>query len=75
MSRFLLFLLTNLAICLIIDILSSLLGLGSILANNGVDMNIRAVLIMSAPFGFTGSFISVALSKWMAMRSPDIRLI
>jgi len=75
MSRLLLFLLTNLAICLLISILFSLLGLGSILSENGVDINLEALLVMSALFGFSGSFISLALSKWMAKRSMGVRLI
>ncbi len=72
--RILLFLATNVAVLVLVGIVMSLFG-GPILAQNGVDMNLGNLLVMSAAFGFIGSFISLFLSKWMAKRSAGVRLI
>ena len=42
---------------------------------NGVDMNMNALLVMSAVIGFGGSFISLAMSKWSAKRSMGVQII
>jgi len=68
MNRIFLFLLTNVAIMLVLGIVLSLVGVNSILAENGSDLDLNALLIMSAIIGFGGSFISLAISKWMAKR-------
>ncbi|RDH85916.1 MAG: protease HtpX [endosymbiont of Galathealinum brachiosum] len=68
MLRIGLFLLTNIAIMIIISLVFSLLGLESTLAQNGVDLNLEALLIMSTVIGMSGSFISLAMSKWSAKR-------
>lgn len=73
--RILLFLATNAAILVVISVVFSLLGIDGILAENGVDLNLNALLVMSAVIGFTGSFISLALSKWMAKRSMRVQII
>jgi heat shock protein HtpX len=75
MYRIGLFLLTNLAIIVVASISLRLLGVESILANNGVDLNLSALLIFCAVFGFAGSFISLLLSKFMAKRSSGTRII
>ncbi|MDG1165834.1 MAG: protease HtpX, partial [Porticoccaceae bacterium] len=75
MYRIGLFLLTNLAIIVVASISLRLLGVESILANNGVDLNLSALLIFCAVFGFAGSFISLLLSKLMAKRSSGTRII
>ena len=46
-----------------------LLGVDSILAENGVDLNLRSLLVFAAVFGMGGSFISLLISKWMALRA------
>jgi len=51
------------------------LGIEGILAENGVDLNLQALLVMSAVIGFGGSFISLAMSKFMAKRSMGVQLI
>ncbi len=68
MLRIGLFLLTNIAVMVIISLVFSLLGLESTLAENGVDLNLEALLIMSAVIGMSGSFISLAMSRWSAKK-------
>jgi heat shock protein HtpX len=38
------------------------------LAENGSDLNIKALVILSGVIGFGGSIISLLISKWMAKR-------
>ena len=68
MKRIMLFILTNIAIMVVLSITLSLLGVDSILAENGSDLNIQALVILSGVIGFGGSFISLLMSKWMAKR-------
>lgn len=68
MKRIMLFILTNLAIMVVLSITLRLLGVDSILAENGSDLNIQALVILSGVIGFGGSFISLLISKWMAKR-------
>jgi heat shock protein HtpX len=63
-----LFVMTNIAIMVVLSITLRLLGVDSILAENGSDLNIQALVILSGVIGFGGSFISLLLSKWMAKR-------
>jgi len=73
--RILLFLATNLAVLVLVSIVFNLLGLGGLLEANGVDLDLQALLIFCALFGFGGSFISLLLSKWLAKRSTGARVI
>ena len=68
MKRIFLFLVTNIAIMVILSITLRILGVDSLLAQNGSDLNINALVIFSGVFGFGGAFISLAISKWMAKR-------
>jgi heat shock protein HtpX len=68
MQRIFLFLLTNIAIMVILSITLRILGVESLLMQNGSDLNINALVIFSGIFGFGGAFISLAISKWMAKR-------
>jgi len=68
MKRILLFIMTNIAIMVVLSITLRLLGVDSILAENGSDLNIQALVILSGVIGFGGSFISLLISKWMAKR-------
>ncbi|MDB9864555.1 protease HtpX [Candidatus Thioglobus sp.] len=68
MQRILLFLLTNIAIMVILSVTLRVLGVESLLAQNGSDLNLNALVIFSGIFGFGGAFISLAISKWMAKR-------
>ncbi len=75
MMRIALFLATNAAILVLISVVFQALGIEGVLAENGVDLNLQALLVMSAVIGFSGSFISLAMSKFLAKRSMGVRLI
>ena len=75
MTRLFLFIATNLAIVFLISITFQILGIDGLLMANGVDMNLNALLVMSAVIGFGGSFISLAISKWSAKRSMGVQVI
>ncbi len=68
MQRIFLFLITNIAIMVVLSITLRILGVDSLLAQNGSDLNINALVIFSGVFGFGGAFISLVISKWMAKR-------
>ncbi len=73
--RILLFLATNIAIMAVISIVFSLFGLNGILDAQGVDLDLNALLVLSAVIGMTGSFISLAISKWSAKRAMGVHVI
>lgn len=75
MMRIGLFLATNLGIMLVLSISMRLLGVERILADQGVGLNLTALLIFAGVFGMGGAFISLALSKWMAKRGTGARVI
>ena len=75
MYRIGLFLATNIAIIAIASISLRLLGVESILANNGMDLDLRALLIFCAVFGFAGSLVSLLLSKFIAKMSSRTQII
>jgi heat shock protein HtpX len=75
MKRIFLFLATNLAIVVLLGIVLQLLGINSILDAQGSDLDLGALLVMSAVVGFTGSLISLAISKWTAKRMMGVRVI
>ncbi len=74
-KRVALFLATNLAVILVLSIVLRLLGVDSILDERNVGINYQSLLILSLVIGFGGSFISLAISKWMAKRSTGARVI
>ena len=73
MLRIGLFLLTNLAIMIVAGIVINLLGVGKFISHG--QLNLQSLFIFCAVFGFTGSFISLFISKWMAKRSMGVELI
>jgi len=75
MMRILLFLATNLAVVLVASITLSLLGFNGVMAANGIDLNLQALLVYCAVFGFAGSIISLFLSKWMAKTTTGTEII
>ena len=75
MKRIFLFLATNFAVMALIGVVFQLLGIQGILQSNGVDLNLQAVMVMSLIVGFSGSVISLFLSKTMAKRSMGVRVI
>src|SRR5687768_5082122 len=72
MLRILLFLATNLAVLVLLGIVLFVLQ-----AFFGVSLgrDTGSLLVISAVLGFGGSFISLALSKWMAKRSTGAQVI
>ena len=75
MKRVFLFLATNIAILVVLSITLSILGVDRILDQQGVNLDLRALLIFSAVFGMGGSFISLAMSKWTAKRMTGAEVI
>lgn len=75
MQRIALFLLTNLAILVVLNISLRLLGVERILDESGTGLDIQALTIFSAVIGFGGAFISLAMSKWTAKRMMGVRII
>lgn len=75
MKRIFLFLLTNLAIMLVLGVVISVFGLGQVLDAQGVDLDLQALLVLSAVVGMTGSFMSLAMSKFMAKRMTNATVI
>lgn len=75
MMRILLFLATNVAIMIAISILFSILGLKSTLDAQGINLNLNALLAMSAVIGATGSIISLFMSKWSAKNAMGVHVI
>lgn len=75
MKRIFLFLATNIAIMVAISILFSVLGLGHALDRQGINLNLNALLAMSAVIGMTGSIISLLMSKWSAKNAMGVHVI
>lgn len=72
-KRITLFLITNLAIVFVLSIVLNLLGVGPLLTQQGLDMT--SLVVFAAVFGFGGSLISLAISKWTAKRMTGARVI
>jgi heat shock protein HtpX len=75
MKRVALFLMTNLAIIVVLSITLRILGVESILDQQGVGLDLNSLLIFAAVFGFGGSFISLFMSKWTAKRFTGAQVI
>jgi len=75
MKRVFLFLLTNLAIMLVLGVVISVFGLGQVLDEQGIDLDLQSLLVLSAVVGMTGSVVSLAMSKFMAKRMTNAQVI
>jgi heat shock protein HtpX len=73
MKRVFLFLATNIAVMVVLSIVVHILGADRFLEANGI--NYVNLLIFAGVFGFGGSFISLAMSKWMAKWSTGAQVI
>jgi heat shock protein HtpX len=73
MKRIFLFVVTNLAIVLVLSIVAQVTGLDAWLAQQGGSLG--GLLVFAAFFGFSGSLISLAISKWMAVRAMGVQII
>ena len=74
MKRIFLFVLTNIAVLVVINITLRLLGVDRVLDQSGA-INFNALMVMSAVIGFSGSIISLLMSKWMAKMSVGAQVI
>ncbi len=75
MKRIFLFLMTNMAIILLLSITLRLLGFEGIMDEQGIDLDLNALLVFAAVFGFGGSLISLVISKWSAKRMTGAKVI
>jgi heat shock protein HtpX len=73
MKRILLFVLTNLAVVLVLGVVASLLGVNRFLTSNG--LNLTALLGYALIMGFGGAFISLLISKPLAKWSSGVQVI
>jgi heat shock protein HtpX len=73
MKRIFLFVVTNLAVLVVLSIVMKLFGLEQALAGTG--FNTGAMLVMAGVLGFGGAFVSLAMSKWIAKRSTGAHVI
>lgn len=73
MMRIGLFLLTNLAVLLVMSIVMKVFGIGARFDENGI--NYTSLMVMCFGYGMIGSMISLFISKWMAKRSMRVQVI
>lgn len=73
MRRIIYFLLTNLAIMVVLSTVLRIFGVEPYL--NAYGLNYQSLLVFALVFGMGGSFISLALSKWTAKRMSGARVI
>jgi heat shock protein HtpX len=73
MKRIFLFLLTNVAVVVVLGIVANVLGLNRFLTPNG--LNITSLLGFALVMGFGGAIISLLMSKWVAKRSTGAQII
>lgn len=73
MLRIGLFLLTNIAVLAVASVTLNLLGVGHYLEADG--LNLTSLLIFCAVFGFSGSLISLFISKWIAKKTARVQVI
>ncbi len=74
-TRIFLLIATNFAVIVVLGIAAQIFGLDEIMAQNGMSGQLTGLFIMSAVIGFAGSFISLAISKWMAKKTMGLRMI
>ena len=73
MKRVVLYLATNLAVVLMLSFVAKLFGFDRWMTEQGLQFG--PLLVMAALLGFGGSFISLAMSKWIAKRSMGLQVI
>lgn len=74
MKRIFLFILTNLLVMVTIGIILSVLGVGNYLNADG-GINFQMLLAFSAVVGFSGAFISLLMSRWMAKMMMGVQVL
>src|SRR3569623_2223067 len=73
MKRIILFVLTNLAVVVVLGVVASLLGVNRYLTANG--LNLTSLLAFAFVMGFGGAIISLLLSKPLAKWTSGVRVI
>jgi heat shock protein HtpX len=74
MKRILLFIATNLAVIFLLTVIVKVTGIDVSTYSNG-RLNFEGLLILSAVLGMGGSFISLAMSKWIAKWTTHAQVI
>ncbi|KMJ59248.1 protease HtpX [Bacillus sp. LL01] len=72
-KRIFFFILTNVLVLTTISIIFMVTGAGNYIQDGGIDYG--ALLIFSAIIGFTGAFISLLMSRWMAKKMMNVKVI
>jgi heat shock protein HtpX len=75
MKRIFLFVATNIAVLLVLSITANILIKAFGVEDMPGGLNLQALIIFAAVLGFGGSFISLAMSKWMAKRATGAQVI
>ena len=75
MKRIALYLATNIAVLVVLSVSMRLLGIERLLDEQGIALDYNALLIFAAIIGYSGSLISLAISKWTAKRLTGARVI
>lgn len=75
MKRIMLYLATNIAVLAVLSVTMRLLGIENLLDEQGTGLNMTSLLIFAAVIGFSGSLISLAISKWTAKRLTGAQVI
>lgn len=72
-KRIFLFILTNILVLTTIAIILNLIGFSGYISNDQIMFG--PLLLFSAIVGFSGAFISLLMSKWMAKRMMGVRVL
>lgn len=75
MKRIALFVLTNVAVLAVLTVVLRVLGVDSLLNEQGTGLDLTSLLVFSAVIGFSGALISLAMSKWIAKMTTGARVI
>jgi heat shock protein HtpX len=73
-KRIFLLIATNILVMVTIGIILSILPIGSYIQSDGT-LNLGTLLAFSAVIGFTGAFISLAMSRWMAKMMMGVKVL
>ncbi len=73
-KRILLFVLTNIAVVVVLSIVLSVLGIGNYIGADG-NLQFGSLAVFCLVWGMGGAFISLQLSRWMAKRAMGIQLV
>jgi len=73
MKRILLFIVTNLAVLLVLTVVARVLGIDAYLTAHG--QSLQGLLVWAALFGFGGAFVSLAMSKMQAKMFMGVQVI